>query len=110
MKNIMFSPPIVLVILLAATLTLVRLMSGLSFKRKTRPEDIGKSYACGEDTLHHLIQPDYSQFFPFAFFFTIIHVIALIVTTVPLVTAQTLSIAVIYIMGAVAGLFILFRR
>ena len=29
------------------------------------------------------VQPDYGQFFPFAFFFTILHVVALMVATVP---------------------------
>ena len=69
-----------------------------------------KSYACGEDVPTHLIQPDYTQFFPFAFFFTILHVIALIAATVPFETFETFTIAVIYILGAIVGLSILFRR
>jgi len=44
-----------------------------------------KAYACGEDIPQTMVQPDYGQFFPFAFFFTILHVVALTVTTLPAV-------------------------
>ena len=57
-----------------------------------------------------MIQPDYSVFFPFAFLFTVLHVVALIVATVPVHTAGSLVMAFIYVAGAVTSLFILFRR
>ena len=53
---------------------------------------------------------DYGQFFPFAFFFTILHVVTLVVATSPARTLQGLAIAIIYVLGAILGLFILFRR
>ncbi|MFA6609559.1 MAG: hypothetical protein WCT15_01775, partial [Candidatus Omnitrophota bacterium] len=84
-------------------------LSKIAFKPKEDPADIGKSYGCGEDIPDARIQPDYTQFFPFAFFFTILHVVALIVTTVPAETTSIFSIAVIYIIGACTGLYILFR-
>ena len=58
-----------------------------------------------------MIQPDYGQFFPFAFFFTILHVVALMVTTVPARDAGArFVIAVVYVLGAVVGLLVLYRR
>ncbi len=69
-----------------------------------------KPYACGEDVPSGSIHPDYSQFFPFAFFFTIMHVVALMLTTIPAETIRSGGIVFIYIIGAVIGLFILFRR
>lgn len=93
-----------------AMIALSALLSRISFKTNEDPTDIGKSYACGEDISDSRIQPDYSQFFPFAFFFTILHVMALIVTTAPVETTRIFSIAVIYIIGACTGLYILFRR
>jgi NADH-quinone oxidoreductase subunit A len=58
----------------------------------------------------HRVQVDYGQFFPFAFFFTILHVVTLVVATSPARTLESLAIALIYVLGAVLGLFILFRR
>ena len=53
---------------------------------------------------------DYGQFFPFAFFFTILHVVTLIVATSPGRSLQELAIAGVYVLGALLGLSILFRR
>lgn len=69
-----------------------------------------KSYACGEDIPNARVQPDYSQFFPFAFFFTIMHVVALMVATVPKGMPFATLFAVFYLVGSAIGLFILFRR
>jgi len=109
-KDLILTPPITFIIILAVTILISELLSALSFKRKKQPEGMGKAYACGEDTPENRIQPDYGQFFPFAFFFTILHVVALMVTTVPVQTVQTFSIAIVYILGAIVALFILFRR
>jgi NADH:ubiquinone oxidoreductase subunit 3 (subunit A) len=110
MQKILLSPPVVFVLLLAWTMMIASLLSHLSFKPSKRQPDTEKSYACGEDVPTHLMQPDYSQFFPFAFFFTILHVITLMIATVPVETLESFSIAVIYIIGAITGLVILFRR
>lgn len=108
--DLILTPPAAFLIVLAATMLLAGLLSKLSCKVKRPPQDMGKAYACGEEVAQHRIQPDYSQFFPFAFFFTILHVVAMIVATVPIQTIQSFTIAVIYIAGAAVGLFILFRK
>ena len=69
-----------------------------------------KEYACGEDLPTAMIQPDYSQFYPFAFYFTILHVVALMIATVPTATIETFLIAVVYILGAIIGLVVLYAR
>ena len=78
--------------------------------RKGRTGAGAKPYACGEETPDQKVQPDYSQFFPFAFFFTILHVVALMATTIQVGTAATLCIAVIYVLGGFVGLSVLYRR
>ena len=108
--NILLSPPMAFIIVLTAIAVLSHLLSRLAFKHKGPVGDMDKSYACGEDMPPAFIQPDYSDFFPFAFFFTILHVVALIIATVPKGTVENLYIAAIYIIGAVVGLMILFRR
>jgi hypothetical protein len=109
-NKILLSPPICFLVVLTIVSTAAALLSKLSFKPKNRPDDIGTSYACGENVDTHLIQPDYSQFFPFAFFFTVLHVVALTIATVPVESVTSVVIAVIYLAGALAGITILFRR
>ena len=78
-------------------------------KRKKGARGLGP-YACGEELPTHMIQPDYGQFYPFAFFFTVLHVVALTATTVPAVSISTIIIAGIYVAGAIAGLTILYKK
>ena len=110
MENILLSPPIVFTILAIFIFAVSKGLSGLALRPKNRSEGSTKSYSCGEEVDSHLIQPDYGQFFPFAFFFTILHVITLMVTTVPIETMGSFSLALIYIAGTIVGLIIIFRR
>lgn len=111
MNTIFLSPPVAFVIMLIAAILFSGLLSRTGFKPKGKAANgMRKSYACGEDVSTHLMQPDYTQFFPFAFFFTILHVITLIVATVPIENVESFSIAALYIVGAVVALLILFRR
>lgn len=109
-NRLLLSPPIAFLIMLGVVTLFARALSALSLKSAKPGEGEGKSYACGEDVATHLMQPDYSQFFPFAFFFTVLHVVALMIATVPVETMESFSIAIIYIAGALAGMSILFRR
>ncbi|MCX5678170.1 MAG: hypothetical protein NTY76_03570 [Candidatus Omnitrophica bacterium] len=110
MNKLLLTPPICFVTVLLMTTIFSGVLSRLSLKSKNPPEDIGTSYACGEDVKTHLMQPDYSQFFPFAFLFTVLHVVALTIATIPIETTNSFAIAVIYLAGATAGLTILLRR
>lgn len=103
-------PPITFLIVMSAVLVFSELLSRLAFKPKTKGKGQGKSYGCGEDVPSNLMQPEYGDFFPFAFFFTLLHVVALMICTVPVKTASSFAIAFIYIMVAVTGLAVLFRR
>ena len=118
--KVVFSPLIAFAIVLAAVAIFYSAMHLLSAgKRKKGSRGMGP-YACGEELPTHMIQPDYGQFYPFAFFFTVLHVVALIATTVPAVLADAskvastygsiLVIAGIYVAGAAAGLTILYRK
>lgn len=109
-NSLILTPPLAFLVVLAAVLVFSYLLSRIAYKPKADEEASGKAYACGEDMPTSLIQPDYSAFFPFAFLFTILHVVALIVTTVPMETAGSLTMALIYVVGAITALFILFRR
>ncbi len=110
MNHILLTPPVAFMIVLAAMLGFSRLLSMLSARPKTREAGTEKSYACGEDVPTNMMQPDYSQFFPFAFFFTLLHVFTLTIATVPSLSGGSFVIAAIYILAAITGLVILFRR
>jgi len=110
MDNGYLVPPIVFLILLAAIVFLSQIFSKWAFRKTDATKESKKAYSCGEEFSGHLIQPDYSQFFPFAFFFTILHVVALVIATVPMETIETFDMAVLYIAGAIIGLFILLRK
>ena len=75
-------------------------------------DEAGKteSYACGHDVKDSRVAPNYSQFFPFAFFFTIMHVVALVVATFPSGDIEAVGLGVGYLVSAAVGLFILFKR
>jgi hypothetical protein len=103
-------PPVALALLVLVVWALYRGAGRLSFKRTAERGALDKPYAGGENIETHRVQVDYGQFFPFAFFFTILHVVTLVIATSPARTLESFAIAVIYVLGALLGLFILFRR
>jgi NADH-quinone oxidoreductase subunit A len=109
MENIAFLPPVAFLIVFILTILLLGFSRSIAFVNKKASPDSKKPYACGENVLRHRYRPDYKQFFAFAFFFTIMHVTALIIACLPRETISSMSLAILYILGAVTALFILFR-
>ena len=106
MIQILLSPPITLLLFILLGLALsnglaVYAAKGGDSERKT------ESYACGQRQVTHTVSPDYSQFFPYAFFFTIMHVLVLVVATTP---KQMLVLPLLYVAGGLLSLIIIFRR
>jgi NADH-quinone oxidoreductase subunit A len=110
MSYLIVVPPIALTILVLVVWGLSRASGTLAFKRKSDRGAIDKPYAGGETIDTHRVRVDYAQFFPFAFFFTLLHVATLMVATAPGHSLQSMATAVIYVLGALLGLFILLRR
>jgi len=110
MSRLLLTPPISFIIILIVSWLLSYAASFLKFKTKQTPEGTGKAYACGEDIYDNMARPDYSQFFIFAFFFTLAHVATLIITTMPKGTIEVFFIAITYLAAVLVSLFILFRR
>ena len=110
MNHWLLLPPIAFCLLLAATALLENLSRRLA-PRGVDSEGKTKAYACGEDPITNRVQPNYSQFFPFAFFFSIMHVVALILATVPAGGLKKYAgMAVLYLLAAAVGMSILFRE
>ncbi len=110
MSKWLIVPPVTFLILVLAGMAVSIVSSRLAAKSSGPSAGKLKSYGCGEDVDCPRVQPDFSQFFPFAFFFTIMHVVALIITTAPAQTIRTSGIAALYVISAVMGLLILFRK
>jgi len=109
-EQILLSPPVAFAVLFIAIALLVLLASRLAVRPAVVKPGTLKAYACGEDVNDHRARPDYGQFFPFAFFFTIMHVVALVVATVPAENLRILGLALLFVTASVMGLFILYRN
>ena len=106
MENILSSPPIVFLIFGLLFYIGAKALSRYS-RHGIRGERETESYACGQRDVPNYVNPDYSQFFPYAFLFTIMHVLVLVVATAPF-NASVLPIMVIA--AGVLSLIIIFRR
>jgi NADH:ubiquinone oxidoreductase subunit 3 (subunit A) len=108
MKEVLFSTPVAFAVMLIVVLWLSFILSRLSLRRKSTAKGL-EPYACGEDGYETMVQPNYGEFIPFAFFFTIMHVVALIVASAPMGDASTVAvIAIVYVASAITGLRVLY--
>jgi NADH-quinone oxidoreductase subunit A len=109
LNSLLLSPPIAFLMLFVFAAMFYLLLRALVIKGKDSSGK-RKPYACGEDIVGHRLQPDYSQFFPLAFFFTIMHVVAMIIATVPAGSISASIFAVVFTLSAAVGLMALFRK
>lgn len=110
MNDILLMPPVAFIIIFVVMGLQFLCLALVAAKGKAGTGGKTKAYACGEDVVNPKIQPDYSQFFQFAFFFTIMDVVGLMVATVPNGRPEVIGMAAFYLLAAVIGLFILYRR
>lgn len=108
--KILLFPPVAFTVFLFVGFLLLFFGSLLAGKANVNPVANGKrtQYACGEDIPTERVQPDYAIFFPFALFFTIIHVTALILATLPVGNIALMGI--IYMAGVAISLYALVAR
>jgi NADH-quinone oxidoreductase subunit A len=106
MGNIWMSPPVAFLLLLGLSVGISAISKALA-ARGADARHKTRAYACGEDMVENQGQPDYSEFFKFAFFFTIMHVVVLVVATDSLGLSP---MSLIYLGVTVLALFMLFRR
>lgn len=106
MSNFLLSPPMAFISFLLLSLGFSKFSNLLAAKGKVSNGKL-KAYACGEDIPSHKVKPNYKQFFPFAFFFTIMHIITLILTTIPYGVPP---VVFIYIIITAIAIYILYKR
>ena len=105
MSNLFLIPPVGFILLLAVIAFFAWSAKGLSAKGKPNAGK-GEPYACGQNVSTGKIEPSYN-FFPLAFFYTIMHVDALLLATVP---ASAVWLAAPFLAVSVLAVIILFRR
>jgi NADH:ubiquinone oxidoreductase subunit 3 (subunit A) len=102
-------PPVAFSLVMAVVLLQSALMKRAAIR--TAPNEGALTcYACGEDVKDTRFRPEYGQFFSFAFFFTIMHVVALVLATIPTGVPGYYLISALYILGALIGLTSLLRK
>ncbi|MDR2427038.1 MAG: hypothetical protein LBD46_07690 [Endomicrobium sp.] len=107
---ILILPPAAFILLLVFFVVISFFTERISYKNPDNPQGKTKAYACGEDVKEHRIRLNYSEFFPFAFFFTLMHVIVLMIATSPEKITDSLAIALLFIAVAFLSILIIFRR
>jgi NADH:ubiquinone oxidoreductase subunit 3 (subunit A) len=105
MKGFFLSPPVVFILFLIIGALILKLSARFSQVGKESERKL-ESYACGQRDVQNNLSPDYSQFFPYAFFFTIMHVLVLLVATAP---KNTLLLPLVCIGAGILSLIIIFR-
>lgn len=109
-NSVVLAPPVAFVIVLALAALLALALSRLAFRNRKPTHGSVQPYACGEDMPDQMIAPNYGQFLPFAFFFTILHVVALTIATVAKLDSTVFALALVYLAGAICGLVVLYRK
>jgi NADH-quinone oxidoreductase subunit A len=106
MGSLIFSPLVAFILFFVIFAAFSKGISGYSHYRSESVNEID-AYACGQKNIRHYVNPDFRQFFPYAFFYTIMHVLVLIVATAPY---DAPLLPVIYIVSGILSIVIIFKR
>ncbi|GAB1402776.1 hypothetical protein MASR1M68_16870 [Elusimicrobiota bacterium] len=110
MQNIFITPPIIVIFVSLLAVIVFLLFSKLAYKSSNNPKGKFKAYACGENISEERKKPSYTRFFPFAFFFTIMHVVVLLIATVPVNIKSSMLFVLLFIAISFISIPILFRE
>jgi len=109
MKGLEFllSPPVAFFFFLAVAFALYALGRAMAPEFKRTPGKLS-TYACGEDIPGVKVQFGFRLFYVFALFFTIMHVAALIIATIPM--GKIAFLAIIYLVMIFLAIVALITR
>ncbi len=105
MRALLLSPPVVMI---AFVLMVTAVYRAAGAVQAHSPESPGKHepYACGEDAVLLEAQPAYHTFFRLALMFGLLHVAALVLSTLPAEMSSP-ALAVAYVAGVAIGVAVL---
>ncbi len=106
MTTIIISVPVVFLIFTALIALVMRLV-GRSASRQPGGEHEREPYACGQRNVKHYVSPDFTKVFAYAFVFTIMHVLVMVIATAP---ADSVLMPIAYITAGALVMFLIFKR
>ena len=113
MLNYLLFPGIVFVVSLVAILLFSKYTEDMMASNQGTAEEKKEGetvYACGDEYEGKKAEPDYNKFFPFAVFFTIMHVATLMIATLASADIRSaLSISIFYLVTVTVILAILYK-
>ncbi|PIS46882.1 MAG: hypothetical protein COT17_06285 [Elusimicrobia bacterium CG08_land_8_20_14_0_20_51_18] len=107
--DLILYPPFAFILSLITVYLFSALFSGFAPKPAPNPEKT-KTYACGEDFETEKVIPNYEEFYPFAIFFTILHVAGLMLATWAIAGSASFVLPLGYVAAVALILTILFIR
>jgi len=105
-EGIILSPPVLFILFAAIFGVCSKFLSRYAAQGANEGHKMDP-YACGQRDIRNYVNPDYGQYFPMAFFFTIMHVLVLVVATAPY---DAPVLPVVYIGAGVLAMVIIFKR
>jgi len=106
MEAVLYSPPVIFILFF-----LILIVSNIWLSQFSKLGKLGEhaldSYACGQRNVENYVNPDYSQFYQYAYVFTVVHVLILVVATAP---ADAQLLPIVYIVTGIMSILIVFRR
>ena len=108
LMDVLKSPPVVFTVFLSAGWLLIAAAKRFAASGEESP---GKytHYSCGEDLEAPNFSLNYHQFFRLALLFGVLHIIALVIATIP-AASEIKNLPVLYIFSAGIGMYILLER
>jgi len=106
METVLYSPPVIFTAFFVLFLLCSKWLSRYARKGEMS-EHAQDSYACGQRDVENYVNPDYSQFFQYAFVFTVVHVLILVTATVP---ADAHILPAAYVVAGILSMMIIFKR
>jgi len=106
--SLLFSPPILFAIFISLGGLMLGVGKLVSAKGTENPAKF-THYSCGEDLETPHLELNYHAFFRLAMLFGILHIVSLVISTIP-VKMDMKILSVIYIVGAAVSILILLER
>ncbi len=106
MDSVLYSPPILFGLMLFSLILFSKTLEKLGAKGHAGEHTL-ESYACGQRSVENYVNPDYSQYFSFAFIFSVIHILILVVATSP---KNIQVMPAIYVVSGILAILIALKR
>ena len=104
--NILLSPPVAALLVFAAVYLIDAWLSRYSHPAANASHE-RDAYACGQIGVKNYVSPDYSEFYPYAALFPLVHALVLLVATAP---DGTTLLPAVFVFAAFLMLYLVFRK